>query len=267
MRAYLSIFRVQFVSSLQYRAVVLGAILKGFLYAFMEILAYAALYRSGKFAFPMAFSQTVSYVWVQETFLVLFAVVFGDREIYSAIAEGSIAYDLVRPVSLYGRWFSQSAANRLAFTVVNCLPLMLVALLIPEPYRASLPSGVGQSFLFLASAALAFGVVVSFAMLMYVSLFYTISQRGVRIIVTALTTFLSGGVVPLPFFPAPVLAVVRLLPFAAMQNMPLQIYAGTIAGADAVWGIAFQILWLAALVLLGRRAMRRALQKVIVQGG
>lgn len=267
MKMYLSIFRVRFINSLQYRAVVIGAIMKGFLYAFMEIMAYAALYRSGQFAFPFSFSQMVSYVWVQETFLVLFVVVFGDGEIYSAIGEGSIAYDLVRPVSLYGRWFCQSAANRLAFTVVNCLPVLLLAFFMPEPFRASLPLSVGQALLFLVSTVLAFSVVVSFAMLMYVSLFYTISQRGVRIIVTAVTSFLSGGIVPLPFFPAPILAVVRLLPFAAMQNMPLQIYAGALSGADALRGIALQIVWLAALVLLGRLAMRRALRKVIVQGG
>jgi ABC-2 type transport system permease protein len=104
-------------------------------------------------------------------------------------------------------------------------------------------------------------------MLMYISLFYLLSQRGIKIIVTALTTFLSGGVIPLPFFPAPILAVVQLLPSAAMQNMPLQIYAGNIAGTDALKGIALQAFWLFALVCVGRLAMRCALQKVVVQGG
>ena len=114
---------------------------------------------------------------------------------------------------------------------------------------------------------LTLGVVVAFAMLMYISLFYTISQRGVKIIVSALTSFLSGAVIPLPFFPAPVLAVVERLPFAAMQNMPLRIYSGHIAGAAALQGIAFQVFWLAALMLVGQLAMRSALQKVVVQGG
>jgi len=52
-----------------------------------------------------------------------------------------------------------------------------------------------------------------------------------------------------------------------MQNMPLRIYSGNIAGAGAARGIAFQVFWLAALVAAGRIAMSRALQKVIVQGG
>lgn len=267
MKMYMSVFRIRFINSLQYRAVALGAIFTRFAWGFMEILAYSALYRTGNAAFPMELSQTVSYIWMQQTLIVLFSVVFADGEIYSAIGNGSIAYELVRPMDLYSRWYCQSAANRLAFTILNCLPALLVAFIMPEPYRMSLPLDMGQLLLFLLSTMLALFVVVAFAMLMYISLFYLLSQRGIRIIVTAFTTFLSGGVIPLPFFPAPVLAVVQLLPFAAMQNMPLRIYSGNIAGVDALKGIAFQLFWLAVLFLIGKFTMGRALKKVIVQGG
>lgn len=267
MKKYISVFRVRFINRLQYRSVVLGEIIARLAWGIMSILAFTAFYRSDPSAFPMELSQTVSYIWMQQILIVLFSVVFSDDDIYSTIERGSIAYELVRPVSLYGRWFCQSAANRISFTLLNCVPALLLAFLIPEPYRMSLPPDAGIFILFLLSAALAFAVVVSFAMLMYISLFYTLSQRGVRIIVTAITGFLSGGVIPLPFFPAPVLSVVRLLPFAAMQNMPLRIYSGNIAGTGALKGIAFQIFWLVALVLIGHIFMRRALKRVVVQGG
>jgi hypothetical protein len=263
----MSVFRIRFINSLQYRAVALGEIIARFGWGFMEVLAYSALYRIGNTAFPMEFSQTVSYLWMQQTLIVLFSVVFADGEIYSAIGSGSIAYELVRPMDLYSRWFCQSAANRVAFTILNCLPGLLVAFIMPEPYRMSLPLDMGQFILFLLSTVLALCVVVAFAMLMYISLFYILSQRGIRIIVTALTTFLSRGVIPLPFFPAPVLAVVQLLPFAAMQNMPLRIYSGNIVCVDALKGIVFQIFWFVVLFLIGRFTMGRALKKVIVQGG
>jgi ABC-2 type transport system permease protein len=267
MKMYMSVFRIRFINSMQYRAVTLGEIIVRFMWWFMEILAYSALYRTGNIVFPMEFSQTVSYIWMQQTLFVLFSVVFSDEEIYSAIGSGSIAYELVRPMDLYGRWFCQSTANRVAFTILNCLPALLIALIKPERYRMSLPLDLGQFLLFLLSIVLALCVVVAFAMLMYISLFYMVSQRGIKIIVTALTTFLSGGIVPLPFFPAPILAVVHLLPFAAMQNMPLLIYSGKIVGADALKGIVFQLFWLVTLLILGQLTMRQALKKVIVQGG
>jgi len=267
MNMYLSVFRIRFINNLQYRAVLLGEVFARFAWGIMEILAFSAFYRANPAAFPMTFSQTVSYLWMQEILLVLFAVVFQDGDIYSALESGSIAYELVRPMSLYGRWFCQSAANRVSFTLINCAPALLIAFLMPEPYRMSLPPDAGMFLLFLLSTILALGVVVAFAMLMYISLFYTLSQRGIKIIVTAVTSFLSGAVIPLPFFPSPILAVVKWLPFAAMQNMPLRIYSGSIVGEEAYFGIAFQAVWLAVLILFGRAAMKRALNKVIVQGG
>ena len=201
MKMYLSVFRIRFINSLQYRAVLLGAVLTRFVWGLMEILAFAALYRGGSADFSMTFSQTVSYIWMQQALYMLFIVVFGDEEIYSAIGSGSIAYELVRPMDLYGRWFCQSAANRIASTALSCLPVLLAAYLLPAPYGMTLPLGMSQLFLFLISTALALLVVVAFAMLLYISLFYTLSHRGIKIIATALTTFLSGGVIPLPFFP------------------------------------------------------------------
>lgn len=265
-KVYFSLFRIRFNHNLQYRMAVLGGIAKGFMWAMMEILAYRALYRTGFAAFPMEFSQMVSYIWVYQSCNVLFRVVFADGEIYGAIQSGEVAYDLVRPVSLYGKWFCQSAANRLSFALINCLPVLVLGLVMPAPFRLTLPLSVAQFLLFLLSALLAFGVTVAFAMLMYISLFYLISQRGIRIIVTAVTDFFSGGVIPLPFFPERVLRIVGLLPFAAMQNMPLRIFCGNIVGMDALKGIAFQIFWLTALIALGRAAMGQATKKVIIQG-
>lgn len=266
-KTYFSLFRIRFNHNLQYRAVVLGEITKGAMWVMMQLLAYMALYRTSSGTLPMEFNQLVSYVWVQQSFIILFKVVFADGEIYSAIQSGGVAYDLVRPVSLYGRWFCQSAAGRLSFALVNCLPVLLLGLVMPRPFRLTLPRSALQASLFVLSALLAFGVTVAMAMLMYISLFYLISQRGIRIIVTAVTDFFSGGTIPLVFFPEQVLRVVRLLPFAAMQNMPLQIFCGNIVGVDAVRGIAFQIFWLTALIVLGRAAMGVATKKVIVQGG
>lgn len=267
MKIYLSLFRIRFINSLQYRTVAIGAMITRFAWGWIEILAYTTLYRTGSIDFPMEFSQSVSYIWMQQTLIFLFSVVFSDEEIYSAIGSGSIAYELVRPMDLYGRWFCQSAANRVAFTMLNCLPPLLVALIMPEPYRMSLPQSIGQLLLFLLSTVLALSVVVAFAMLMYISLFYLTTQRGINVIVTTLTSFLSGSIIPLPFFPEPVYEVIQLMPFAAMQNMPLRIYSGNIVGIDALKGIALQVFWLATLLSVGQISMRFALKKVIVQGG
>lgn len=267
MKSYFAFFRLRFINSLQYRAAALAGVATQFAWGFMELLAFAAFYRAGSAAFPMGFSQTVSYIWLQQAFLALFMTWFFEEEIFAAIADGGIAYLLARPVDLYWRWSCQTVATRLAKATLRCLPILAVALFLPEPLRLHLPGSVAHFGLFLLSGALCLGVVVAFSMLIYISTFYTLSPLGVRIICAMLADFLAGSILPLPFFPAPFRAVAELLPFAAMQNMPLRIYSGHIAGIEALKGIGLQVFWLAALVLLGRRWLKSALGKVVVQGG
>jgi ABC-2 type transport system permease protein len=266
MKTYLAIFRIRFIHGVQYRIVVFSRLFTGFLWGMMMVLAYLAFYRANPTNFPMELSQLVSYMWMQQVLLILFSVVFTDNEIESSVENGSIAYELVRPADLYGRWFSRACASRVAFTVFS-LPMLIVVLLLPEPYGMSLPPDIFQLMMFLPSVILALGVTVSFTMLMYVTMFHTISFGGVYVMVIAATAFFTGAVVPFPFLPLPVRTVLEALPFAAMQNMPLRIYSGNIAGIDALRGIVFQIFWLVLLIAAGKLLMRRALKKVIVQGG
>lgn len=266
MKKYLSIFRIRFIHSVQYRIVVFSHIFTGLLWGMMLVLAYSAFYRTDPSVFPMTLSQTVSYMWLQQTFLILFSVVFADSEIESSIETGSVAYELVRPADLYGRWFTRACAGRAAVTAFR-LPLLIAVFFLPFPYSVAPPPDIVQFALFLPSVVLALGVTVSFTLLMYVSMFYTTSYRGIRVLLIAMTSFFTGAVIPFPFFPVPVRSILEALPFAAMQNMPLRIYSGNIAGIDAIKGIAFQALWLVALVATGRIAMGRALKKVTVQGG
>ena len=79
MRAYRAVFRLRFINAMQYRAAALAGMATQFAWGFMEIFAYAAFYRSNPAAFPMAFSQTVSYIWMQQAFLALFMMVLGKR--------------------------------------------------------------------------------------------------------------------------------------------------------------------------------------------
>ena len=267
MKKYFAIFRIRFTSSLQYRAAAFAGIATQFAWGFMEILAFSAFYKTNPAAFPMGFSQTVSYIWIQQAFLALFMTWFFDVEIFNSITSGGIAYELARPIDLYGRWFCQSAANRLSKTVLRCLPILIVAFIVPEPFRMSLPTSGIQFLLFLISVLFGLCVVVSFSMLVYISTFYTLSPMGVRIISAVLSDFLSGAIIPLPFFPEPFRSIAEVLPFASMRNLPLRVYSANINGIDAIWRIGLQLFWLSVLVLAGKLMMKHALRKIVVQGG
>ena len=265
MKAYFSLFRIRMIQGLQYRAVALGSVFTRFCWGFMEILAFSAIHQSGG-GFSMTFSQTAAYIWMQQAFIHLYNVIDGDQEIEASVNNGSIAYELARPMDLYGNWMAQCLANRLSPTLLNCLPVLAIALLTPVPYRLSCP-GVRATGLFLVSTMLALGVAGAIATLMHITMFYTTSQRGVKIIGRAVMGFFGGGLIPLPYFPEAFQKAVGLLPFASTQSTPLLIYSGSLTGRDVAFAMGLQVFWLAVLTMFGHYAMGRTLKRVVVQGG
>lgn len=267
MKKYFSFFRIRFLAGLQYRAAAWAGIVTQFAWGGMSLLMYHAFYKSGQNAFPMEFSQLSCYIWMQQAFLAMFMVWFYDNEIFDHITSGSIAYELCRPCDLYSMWFVKNMAIRLSRVVLRCAPILLVAALLPDPFGLRLPVSWSAALLFPLSMALGFLVMVAFTMLVYISAFYTISANGVRILVTSVLEFLTGGVLPIPFFPDWLRPVMYVLPFGSMQNTPYLIYVGHFSRADALKSMCLQVFWLIVLVLIGKGWMNRAEKKVVVQGG
>ena len=265
MKQYRSLFRIRFINGLQYRAAALAGLCTQFAWGFMEILGFAAFYRANPAAFPMGFSQLVSYIWVQEAFLTLLAPRGVSGAAVETIVGGNIAYDLARPMDIYNRWFCEAVADKVSKAALRFVPILMVAFIVPPPFRMALPANWFQFFMFLVSIPLAMFAATAYCLLDSISTFYTMSRYNVIFMVLA--EFLSGGYIPIPFFPEPFKKIAELLPFAAMQNMPLRIYSGNIAGMDAVRGIGLQVFWIVVMLLGGKLLMRHSLKRVVSQGG
>lgn len=267
MRKYFCFFRIRFLHTLQYRSAAAAGVVTQFVWGFMELLAFRAFYAADPVAFPMEFSALAAYVWLQQAFLALFMVWLMDGDIFGAIQSGSVAYELARPLDLYGMWFVRGLASRAAKALLRSAPILLVAVLLPAPFRLTAPASVGAAIWFVAAMVLGTLCVNAFCMLIYVSAFYTINPMGIRIVAISLVEFLSGAVVPLPFLPEPMQRLLELTPFAAMQNLPLRAYSGNLAGGELMTGVLLQAVWLAAMTALGWFLLHRALRRVVVQGG
>lgn len=267
MKKYLSFFRIRFTAGLQYRAAAWAGIATQFAWGGMTILMFWAFYQNGENSFPMTFPELSSYIWMQQAFLAMFMAWFFDNEIFESITSGNIAYELCRPCDIYAMWFTKNMAIRLSRMMLRCLPILLVAAFLPAPFNITLPPDWLSGVLFLISVTLGFLVLISFSMLIYISAFYTISPMGIRILATSVTEFFAGAIIPIPFFPEALQPFMYALPFASMQNTPFLIYTGHISGIEALQSIALQIVWFAVLLSVGHILMKRALRKVVVQGG
>ena len=231
------------------------------------MLVYRAFWLESPEKFPMGMEALASYIWLQQAFLAFFSLWQWEAPLMDAVQSGDIAYELTRPTDLYGMWMARSMALRLSRAALRCWPILLVAAVIGPPFGLSPPPDFLCGALFLLSAALGFLVLVAYSMLIYLSVFHTLSPTGVRALSTSVVEFLSGAVVPLSFFPEALQPFVYALPFASMQNAPFEIYIGRIDPFQALGVLALQAAWLAALTALGRKLMKRSLRRVVIQGG
>lgn len=164
-------------------------------------------------------------------------------------------------------WFARSVANRMSKALLRCAPILVVALFLPKPYRLMLPQDPMTLFLFLLTMILGTLVTVAIGVIIYTSCCFTISAQGIRIFYASACELLSGQIVPLPFMPEVVQRVLKVLPFAAMQNVPFRIYSGDLSGRAMAEAIFLQIFWLIVLVGAGWRFAKLAEKKLVVQGG
>lgn len=181
-------------------------------------------------------------------------------ELAARARSGDVAALLLRPVPLQ-RWMYTRDMGRAAVTFgLTAAPLLAVAAVtLAGPLSASPARWAAFSL----SLVLAHAVAFSMAWLVGVGALLLRSGRGLLALQGAAFALLSGALVPLDLYPAPVSAVARALPFAALADGPATLLLGR-AGPEV---LAHQAAWAVALAGLGAVAWRGARRRVVLQGG
>ena len=267
MKAYLSFFKIRFFTGIQYRAAAIAGIITQLAWGFMYIMIYNGFYKSNPSAVSVEISDISSYIWLQQSFLALFMAWIIDEDVLEQISSGNVAYEICRPLDIYNMWFVKNAANRISKAILRCFPIIIISSLLPGVYRLQPPDSIASFILFLLSMILALIVVLGYTMLIYIFSFYTISPIGIKMIMIMLADFFSGSLIPLPLLPDSIKDIFYLSPFGAMQNTPFMIYSGVLSNMESIKHLLVQVFWAIILIVLGRLIMRKAMRKVVVQGG
>lgn len=267
MRAFMSIFKLRMIAGLQYRTAAIAGLITQLFWGFVLIMVYREFYAAADGTVPMSLEQVVTYVWLQQSFLFFIMLWHRDQELFNLITTGNIAYELCRPSNLYSFWYAKLLAQRFSGAMLRCFPILIVALILPAPYRLMPSSGAASLVLFVICLLLGLLVLVAVSMFIYISVFYTMSPTGSVLMFSVVGEFMAGMIIPVPLMPEWLQGIVRLFPFCWSADFPFRVFSGHIGVQEALQGIAVQCVWLVCLVALGKLAMRKALRKVVVQGG
>jgi ABC-2 type transport system permease protein len=189
--------------------------------------------------------------------------VFGGMDLAERIRTGDVAIDLHRPAGLQSWWLADDLGRAAGSLLLRAAPPLVAGALV-FPFHLPGPAGLAAF-----AAALLLAATVSFALryLVAMGMFWLHDDRGLNAVMLVMSMFFSGMILPLVVFPGRLGDVAQLLPWAAMIQVPADVFLGRYGGADLAGALAFQAAWAAALLGVGALATRAARRKLVVHGG
>ena len=266
-RAWRTAFHLRARMELQYRAAAVGGFVTQLFFAMILLFLYQALdkagTRPGQAIIP--FSQTVTYVWVQQSF---FRLLFGsDSGLAQAILSGDLAYELCRPVSLYPYWLIRILAQKSIASLMRAWPLLLVATFLPKPWRMTWPGDPRQLLAFVVSLSLGMLTVSLLDALMAGITMRTLDPRGITSVISMLSLFFSGNLLPLPLFPDSWQGWLQAMPFSQSLDGPIRLLTGQTALSGLAGLLIRQAIWIVLLAAGGFLLWHHNLKRLTIQGG
>ena len=256
---YFTVFKMRLRMELQYRGAMIGGIICQMFFGLILVALYRALYAGKPQSIPI--ESVATYVWLQQAFFRM--MLASDSELVDKIKSGDIAYDMCRPVDMYGFYYARIMAQSL----MRAVPMLIVAFLLPKGWGISLPA----SFLELISAipALLLGLLCVCALENITVAFTmkTLDPRGIQGLLNLLMMTLSGNLFPLTLFPESWQKVITFLPYAQLLDAPIRFYTGEYLPNEAFRIYGIQAFWVVILIALGVYMWNANKKRMVVQGG
>ncbi|GAA2402793.1 ABC-2 family transporter protein [Actinomadura vinacea] len=188
---------------------------------------------------------------------------WGGLELTERIRSGDVAIDLHRPADLQAWWLADDLARGLATLLLRGGPPLIAGVLV---FQIRIP---GPGTLAAFALAVMLGVLVGFGIRYAVALgtFWLHDDRGLQAISLILAMFFSGLLLPLVAFPGRLGTLAQALPWAALIQVPADVFLGKHTGAELVRALAFQALWAVVLLAAGRAMTLAARRRLVIDGG
>ena len=185
-----------------------------------------------------------------------------DHWMEHMIVHGDMIADLVRPMRFIKAEFYFELGLKTMALVTQAIPLVFGSYLLlglsffswKLTILATISTALASTMFFLISYIIGMGA------------FWLNRISGIRRMKRGIILFMSGGLLPIAFFPEWFISLSNYLPFQYIRYVPINIYTGkySVAGFGfenifVVFGV--QVLWVLALLLIASKMWRKALKK------
>jgi len=246
-----------------YPAATFAGIWTNTIFGFLQAYILLGLYENRTDIGGYDATDTVTYVWFAQA-LLMTVYAFGWVELALRIRSGDVATDLARPLDPLWYWLAFDLGRALYHLVFRGIPPFLIGMIV---FDLELPESPATWLWVAVSVTLAVVVSLAFRFLYNLAAFWLLDYRGVVAIAITISLLFSGFVIPLPFFPSWLETIARALPFAAMVQIPVDVFLEQAEGVDLAGALLLQVAWAVVLLGLARTVLAAALRRVVIQGG
>lgn len=264
LKCYLPFAISQIKVALAYRMAFFVRLLSNFFTVMITYYLWRAIYQSGTQDVIGGFSFQEMTAYVIISFFSTCILTSTDaQEVAYSIQDGSIAINLIRPLSFRGIKFAESVGYLLVNTFLYSLPFLILFtvngwLLSPKPL---------DLVLYLLSMSMGFLVLFYFNFSFAMLAFYTTYFFGLDMAKAVVIKLCSGALIPLSFFPVYVEKLFYLLPFSSMNYIPVMIYLGKIRAEEVLKALLVQAAWIVILYGTCRISWKSAIRRLTIMGG
>ena len=262
MRLYVEVARQTARRLTTYRGATFAGVVTNTVFGFIMAYVLLAVFRERPEIGGFDATDAVTFTFVSQALLMVVGM-FGNIEMAERVRTGEVTMDLCRPYDHQLWWGAVTYGKAAFYLLFRGLPPFVAGALV---LHVRLP-GAADALAFVVSVVIAIAVAFAWGYLLQLSAFWIVDVRGPNQVGWFVAQLLSGSLVPIVLFPQWLETTARVLPFASMLQLPIEVFLGKHDGGDlaAVWFV--QVWWAMALGLLGRLVLARAVRKVVLHGG
>ncbi|MFC1685436.1 ABC transporter permease [Nanoarchaeota archaeon] len=206
------------------------------------------------------FEEMITYyvlIWI----VGIFTYTNIEQELRYLVRSGQLVRDLLKPNKFVNHTFCVTIGNRLFAVVAEMIPLLIISFIF-------LPMTVDYTYLplFLFSLIIAFLLTFLFYFISGMSAFWLINNNGILKMRRILYVYLSGGVLPLTFFPDWFQAISHYLPFQYLIFVPANIWLGRYTLPQIGELMLIAIIWIFIFYWIYTMIWRKAMGKIAAVG-
>lgn len=183
--------------------------------------------------------------------------------IQNKVINGDISSEFLMPLKLYLYYFYDYLAQKILYLLFTGLPALIISAFL---FRISFDLWINIPA-FVLSLFLAFIIAFNISFSVgFLSVFFK-NIEGFIQFERFLRILLSGGLVPLTFFPGMVERITFFFPYRYIFYVPVMIFTGKIVSKEILVSLSYQLLWAIALSFFAQVFFYRIKNRAVIFGG